>query len=32
MEVLFWDTVESPQMALGLAPEVLDAIDVVFVF
>ncbi len=24
-----WDTIEFPQVALGLVPEILDAIDVV---
>jgi len=24
-----WDTIEFPQVALGLIPEILDAIDVV---
>ncbi len=29
MEVLAWYSIVSSQMTLGLAPEVLDAIDVV---
>ena len=28
-ELVFWDTVEAAHMALGLIPEVFDAIDMV---
>lgn len=32
IETVFWNAIESPQMALRLIPKVLDAVDVMAVF